>query len=158
MSCDHPSCKAPGNYRAPKGRDQPNQYWWFCRQHVQEYNRTYNAFAGMSPQEAVRAEFIDSAPPRWSKLSNGGHHAFVGKRRIPNDVSDARRTCLETLGLSVDATDGQIKTRFRSLVKRYGAKKGDRSSEVRKRKIMEAYNYLIVPRGPHGHPLRRSAQ
>jgi hypothetical protein len=114
MSCDRPGCKAPGNYRAPKGRDQPNQYWWFCLTHVRQYNQSYDAFAGMSPQEASRAEFCDRAPPTWNKL-NDKHDAFVGERRLVTDVMDARRTRLETLGLGLEATEAQIKAAYRKL-------------------------------------------
>jgi hypothetical protein len=66
--CEHPSCKAAGEYRAPKGRDREGQYWRFCLQHVREYNASYNYFAGMS-DTAVAAFQKDSVighRPTWA--------------------------------------------------------------------------------------------
>ena len=50
--CDRPGCKEPGLYPAPKGRGLEGQYHRFCLDHVREYNKTYNYFAGL-PDEAV---------------------------------------------------------------------------------------------------------
>jgi hypothetical protein len=62
-ACEHPSCKAEGQYRAPKGRDREGQYWRFCLQHVREYNASYNYFAGMS----------DTAVAAYQKDATIGH-------------------------------------------------------------------------------------
>ena len=59
--CEHPACKAAGQYRAPKGRDREGQYWQFCLEHVREYNASYNYFAGHVRQ-------------RRRGLSEGRHH------------------------------------------------------------------------------------
>ena len=71
--CEHPTCKAAGEYRAPKGRDREGQYWRFCLQHVREYNASYNYFAGMS-DSAVAAFQKDSVighRPTWTMGMNG---------------------------------------------------------------------------------------
>jgi hypothetical protein len=48
--CDHPDCKREGDYRAPKNRGL-NEYYWFCLDHVQAYNRSWNYYEGMSDLE-----------------------------------------------------------------------------------------------------------
>ena len=48
--CDHPGCTKAGTCRAPKTRDL-REYWWFCREHAAEYNKNWNFYAGMSPEE-----------------------------------------------------------------------------------------------------------
>ena len=48
--CDHPDCPKAGTYRAPKTRDL-KEYWWFCKEHVAEYNKNWNYYANMSPDE-----------------------------------------------------------------------------------------------------------
>jgi curved DNA-binding protein CbpA len=53
--CDHPDCSEPGEFRAPKSRDQLNDYHWFCLDHVREYNKAWNYYAGMS-EDQVEAE------------------------------------------------------------------------------------------------------
>ena len=51
---------------------------------------------------------------------------------------------LDTLGLDIDATPQQVKTRFKELVKRHhpDANGGDRSTEDRLVEIIQSYNYL----------------
>lgn len=49
--CDHPGCTEEGVHRAPRSRDQLNEYYWFCLDHVRAYNRAWNYFAGMSENE-----------------------------------------------------------------------------------------------------------
>jgi DnaJ-domain-containing protein 1 len=52
--CDKPGCAKPGKYRAPKSRDQLDDYWWFCLDHVREYNQRWNFFEGSSDEELER--------------------------------------------------------------------------------------------------------
>ncbi len=66
--CEHPACKAAGEYRAPKGRDREGQYWRFCLQHVREYNASYNYFSGMSDTAvaAFQKDSIIGHRPTWA--------------------------------------------------------------------------------------------
>jgi hypothetical protein len=66
--CEHPSCKAVGEYRAPKGRDQEGQYWRFCLDHVRAYNASYNYFSGMSDTAvaAYQKDAIIGHRPTWA--------------------------------------------------------------------------------------------
>lgn len=45
--CDMPDCTREGEHRAPKDRSLSG-YFWFCLEHVQEYNKAWNYFSGMS--------------------------------------------------------------------------------------------------------------
>lgn len=53
--CDHPDCAEPGEFRAPKSRERLTEYHWFCLDHVREYNKSWNYYAGMS-QDEVEAD------------------------------------------------------------------------------------------------------
>ena len=66
------------------------------------------------------------------------------KRREPRAVRNAERKALDALGLEIDASAQEVKTRFKALVKRHhpDANGGDRSSEDKLREIIQAYNYL----------------
>jgi hypothetical protein len=59
-------------------------------------------------------------------------------------IFNAQRRALETLGLEDDASRADIKSKFKTLVKRHhpDANGGDRGSEARLREIIQAYNYL----------------
>ena len=67
-ACAHVGCKEPGLYPAPKGRGLEGQYHRFCLDHVREYNKSYNYFAGL-PDEAVAKHQKDDTighRPTWS--------------------------------------------------------------------------------------------
>lgn len=49
--CDVPGCQHTGEYRAPKSRYDLRDYFWFCLDHVREYNANWDFFKGMSPGE-----------------------------------------------------------------------------------------------------------
>jgi hypothetical protein len=49
--CDWPGCTGEGAHRAPKDRDRLDDYFWFCLEHVREYNRSWDYFAGMEERE-----------------------------------------------------------------------------------------------------------
>ena len=49
--CDHAGCQEKGAFRAPKSPDSLDDYWWFCKDHVREYNLKWNFFQGVTEQE-----------------------------------------------------------------------------------------------------------
>lgn len=83
-ACDHPGCESAGVYRAPRSRDRLQDYYWFCLDHVREYNRAWNYFAGMSEAEVEAERRRDSTwhRPTWriGSIGNGpirhGPHGF----------------------------------------------------------------------------------
>ena len=52
-SCEWAGCKQQGTHRAPKGRFKEGQYYRFCLDHVREYNKSYNYFAGMDDDDVI---------------------------------------------------------------------------------------------------------
>ena len=42
--CDHEGCEESGKYRAPKSPDILDEFLWFCKDHVREYNLKWNFF------------------------------------------------------------------------------------------------------------------
>lgn len=71
-TCDHPGCRAKGEFRAPKGRNREGEFFYFCLVHVKAYNASYNYFNGMS-DEAVAAYQKDAAighRPTWTLGTN----------------------------------------------------------------------------------------
>src|SRR3546814_484761 len=49
--CDHDGCAEPATNRAPRTRDDPEEFLWFCREHARVYNASWNWCAGMSQDE-----------------------------------------------------------------------------------------------------------
>jgi hypothetical protein len=70
-ACDKPGCDGFGEHRAPKSRDSLNDYYWFCLDHVREYNRSWDFFKGMSPGQidAYQRATLTGLRPTW-KMSD----------------------------------------------------------------------------------------
>jgi hypothetical protein len=170
--CEWPGCNRCGGYRAPKGRAHEGEYHNFCLDHVRDYNKSYNYFAGM-PDDDIAAYQRSAATghrPTWSmaadRTRNWGSAAasgawaamsdpfgiFGGARpRKETQAQPAERPLMELERRSFRALDldggesgAEIKARYKSLVKLLhpDANGGDRSSEDRLRKIIQAYHYL----------------
>ena len=169
VMCEWAGCPNKGQHRAPKGRENSREYFHFCLDHVREYNQAYNFFQGMNPDDVARyqKDALTGHRPTWKMGMNGGGKdaagahdplglqrefgAAAGRARGPERaktdspmVGNAARKAFDALGLEADATTVEIKTRFKSLVKRHhlDANGGDRSTEDRLREIIQAYNYL----------------
>ena len=176
--CQHPGCTAPGPHRAPKGRlpdEKPpveDFYYWFCTDHIREYNRAFNYFEGMSEAEQTiyREQMATGYRPTWKmgvnswsgqtakgdatffddplglfKYRNTGPGEQAGEespRRRP--PRNAERKALEALGLDETAALNDIKARYKELVKRFhpDANGGNRAAEDQLRKVIQAYDYL----------------
>jgi hypothetical protein len=65
--CEREGCTEPGLYPAPKGRGFEGQYRRFCLDHVREYNKSYNYFAGLPDEEVIRHQKDDTIGhrPTW---------------------------------------------------------------------------------------------
>jgi DnaJ domain len=76
-ACEWPGCAGSATHRAPKGREQANEYWRFCLDHVREYNNSYNFFAGMSDDAVAKyqKDALTGHRPTWKMGSIGGKRA-----------------------------------------------------------------------------------
>ena len=66
--CDHPGCNKAGEYRAPKDRNL-KEYYWFCLEHVQEYNAKWNYYGGedfVEEEESLRQKFKFSSHIKYN--------------------------------------------------------------------------------------------
>lgn len=158
--CHAAKCNEAGLYKAPKSRNNSNEYNWFCLEHIREYNQKWDYFSGMDSREIE--EFIhDSVTghrPTWSRESSlRDPHATLQdklyefmynkkpstktKPYLPKKIRDA----LSIMDLSYPCNIKQLKAGYRTLVKKYhpDANKGDKASEEKFKKITAAYKYLL---------------
>jgi len=169
-TCAAEGCDEPAGYRAPKGRGKEGQYHWFCLDHVREYNKSYNYFAGMSDDDVIawQRDAITGHRPTSPIGVRGAGHARAARAAFAGVIDDPlglfghdgttttrpeqerrkpkgpERDALEVMGLQHDASKEAIKSRYKILVKRHhpDANQGDRSSEERLRNVINAYNVL----------------
>src|SRR5262245_43074808 len=166
-TCQWKGCQDVGLYRAPVGRGQEGKYFLLCLDHVRQFNAAYNYFEGWSTAEveAFQKDAVIGHRPTWRtgttgegrsaphSTDAGGYadpHEFLRSRSRRERVAPARRLkplerkSLDALGLPEGADRGQIKSRFKELVKLHhpDANGGDKRSENKLREIIQAYNYL----------------
>lgn len=165
--CEHPDCTEPGLYRAPKSRQTLTDYFWFCLEHVRDYNRAWNYYAGMDEGE-VEAHIRNDTVWQRPTWPLGSWHSFRQRQREsaarfrdpfgffrdekqPSEGSPesrrlplAERQALSVLELSPPVTRADIKLRYKGLVKQLhpDANGGDKEAEERLKLINQAYSTL----------------
>lgn len=146
--CSWQGCEETGPYRAPLGRGREGEYRNLCLEHVREYNKSYNYFAGMSDDAvaAFQKAAVVGHRPTWSMGTGGGpsrRGQFSGlydnpfdlfddgpsparrraqeaaERRARRHIHPAERRAFETLGLDETASQPDIKARYKALVKQH---------------------------------------
>jgi hypothetical protein len=165
--CEWKGCDQPAKHKAPKGRGAEGQFWNYCTAHTQAYNKTYNYFDGMKDDE--QADFRRDAQtghrPTW-KLGQS-NSAFVGasrrdakriddplnvllKEQIKTNAKHGRALrrneleALQALGLPEDAKPEEVKSKYKTLVKRLhpDANQGSRANEDALKAVIKAYDTL----------------
>jgi curved DNA-binding protein CbpA len=80
-ACEWEGCKEPGLYPAPKGRGKEGQYHRFCLDHVREYNKSYNYFAGLPDDDVARHQKDDTIGHRPTWFIGVNSWTRSGRRR-----------------------------------------------------------------------------
>ena len=169
--CDAPGCTQPGKYRAPRSPENLDEYLWFCRDHVREYNLKWNYFAGASEAEmldrmehdrvwgrATDALGTDGAEGRaWSRHGIRDPHEILGDnatrnpgRQAPAQTAHTRRLppterrALEILDARDSWSRSEIRKQYRSLVKDLhpDMNAGDRADEERLQEVVWAWDQI----------------
>ena len=141
--CAMPECSRDALYKAPRDR-QLQDYVWLCLEHVQEYNRKWNYYAGMSASELENEIRRDSTwqRPTWKMGALGSgkarwsgaafhdpfrvfghedeepfaHNRWKKEHTLPK-YGDAEERALKTMGLAMLPEMDDLKDRYKALVK-----------------------------------------
>ncbi len=164
-ACDHPDCQEPGKFRAPRSRTELNQFYWFCLEHVREYNAAWNYYADMD-EAAVEAEIRKDSVwqrPTWPFGTRQGasaapFHDSLGllgegtadprrdrEARVQlQNLTGPEREALSVLGLVAPISKADIKQRYKILAKTLhpDANGGDKRAEDRLKSVNHAYTTL----------------
>lgn len=66
-ACEHAGCQQAGKYRAPKHPDILDEFYWFCLEHVRQYNLKWNFFENHSEEELEQQFAADRVWDRPTK-------------------------------------------------------------------------------------------
>ena len=89
-ACDWEGCQKKGEHKAPKGRHHEGQFFWFCLEHVQAYNKSYNYFSGMSDDDLSKFQkaSMTGHRPTWQMGRNASD--TVRKRAGPRPTASGK--------------------------------------------------------------------
>ena len=156
--CDHPGCSKAGTCRAPKSRDL-KEYWWICKEHAAEYNKNWNYYANMTPDE-IDAEWeretfgIADKDKEANNKKESEYVQFLNdflmgrsnfdkmppKKTVPSQIVSA----MQVFQLPITATWREVGTRYRMLAKKYhpDTAQNKKSSTAEFTRITAAYETL----------------
>lgn len=133
VECDQLGCKKKGDFKAPKSISSDETYN-FCLEHVKQYNRRWDFFAGKSQNEIykyLKNEMYQNKPtkPMSEKVSSKINFEFdfenffdekkkFSKTQNTNNVNDEISAALELFKLDIPFKINQLKQRYNILVKK----------------------------------------
>ncbi|MEM6619841.1 MAG: J domain-containing protein, partial [Pseudomonadota bacterium] len=166
-TCDSPGCAEPGKYRAPKNPDNLEEFYWFCLQHIREYNAKWNFFENHSEEEmekqfaADRVWDRDTKPFRrsaeekaWARLGIEDAHEVLGSNATRNPgkanpagarrLPPAERKAVDILEARDDWTKAELRKQYKKLIKELhpDMNGGDRSDEDRLQQVVWAWDQI----------------
>ena len=166
--CDSPKCKEKGEYRAPKSRVMLNEYFYFCLDHIKEYNKSWDFYKGMSVEQIENSMRSDTFwdRPSWP-LKNSFKNIFddfneyvedfvkndddkINDTYFKNKLQDENLTldeakALKELGLKMPISLEKIKKNYKKLVKIFhpDVNGNNKDAEERFKQINESYKLLL---------------
>ena len=164
--CAHPGCKEPGQYRAPRSPDHLDEYLWFCKTHVREYNLKWNYFSGATEEEmdeqlekdrvwgrATKPFSGNDEQRAWARLGVDDPHQVLGANATQNPgksitgtrkLPPTERRALEILEAKDHWTKQEIRKQYKSLIKvlHPDMNGGDRSDEDRLQEVVWAWDQV----------------
>lgn len=159
--CYWANCSAPGDFRAPRSRQNIRDYQWFCEAHIREFNKQWNYFEGMNEAEiyAFQRDATTGHRPTWrmdalgknptAKLEEAFGRMFgdgVPFRADAKPIGAREKDALAALDLEHPSDKAKIKSQYRELVKKYhpDVNQNSAKSEEIFKKITRAYHHLLT--------------
>ena len=166
--CDYSDCNQKGEYRAPKSRVMLNEYFYFCLNHIKEYNKSWDFYKGMSVEQIESSMRSDTFwdRPSWP-LKNSFKNIFdefneyiedfvktddekINDAYFKNKLLDENLTleeakALKELDLKMPISLEKIKKNYKKLVKIFhpDVNGNNKDAEERFKQINESYKLLL---------------
>lgn len=164
--CDHEGCTLPGQFRAPKAPDVLDDFFWFCKDHVREYNLKWNFFDGTTEAE-INAQMTkdkvwerttkplgDPEARAWARLGIEDAHQVLGNNATRNPgksitggtrkLPPTERRAVEILEAKDHWTKAEVRKSYKALIKvlHPDMNGGDRSQEEQLQQVVWAWDQI----------------
>ena len=167
--CDHENCNENGEYKAPKSRSNLKNYYYFCLNHVKEYNKSWNFYKGLSVDDielSLRKDIVWDRPS-WPLKGNpkyileqirsflNSDYSLLEKERdlqnfLNNKIYDQNLTkeeqkSIEILEIKMPINIEKIKKAYKRLVKIFhpDVNKENKDAEKKFKEINQGYRVLL---------------
>ncbi len=166
--CDSINCSKKGEYKAPKSRLLLNEYFYFCLDHIKEYNKSWDFYKGMSVEQiesSVRSDTFWDRPswPLKSSFKNlfdefneytedfiKSDHDKINDNYFKSKLIDETLTLEESkamkqLDLKMPISLEKIKKNYKKLVKIFhpDVNGNNKKAEEKFKIINESYKLLL---------------
>ena len=164
--CEHDGCQEAGKYRAPRSPDVLDEFLWFCKDHVREYNLKWNFFETATEAELAAQSDSDRVWGRetkpfrateeqraWARLGVDDPHQVLGANATQNpgkSITGTRklpateRRAIELLDAKDHWTKAEIRKAYKKLIKilHPDMNGGDRSQEEQLNEVVWAWDQI----------------
>jgi hypothetical protein len=154
--CDQEGCGNVGEFKAPKSRHDLREYYFFCMDHVREYNKAWDFYKGMNPEEIEESRNSDITwnRPSWpvggwrTLLENAryfnGLDSFLKIKKQPTTLPKPVHKALNVLELTYPLTMDILKKQYKKLAKQHhpDLNPNDKRAEERLKVINHSYQVL----------------
>ncbi|NDW52002.1 DnaJ domain-containing protein [Aliiroseovarius sp. PrR006] len=164
--CEHDGCTEAGKYRAPRSPDHLDEFKWFCKDHVREYNLKWNFFDGATEDEMNAQADKDRVWERetkpmgtkdeqraWARLGVDDPHQVLGANATQNPgksitgtrkLPPTERRAIDILEAKDHWTKAEIRKSYKKLIKvlHPDMNGGDRSQEDQLQEVRWAWDQI----------------
>ena len=167
--CDNINCLEKGEYRAPKSRIMLNDYYYFCLNHIKEYNKSWDFYKGLSVNQietSMREDIIWNRPS-WplkgnpykvieqindfyndeinQHSSNNKDKDFFKNKLIDENLTSEENRALSNLNLKLPLSLDKIKKNYKKLVKIFhpDVNGNNKTAEETFKEINKSYRIIL---------------
>ena len=159
--CDWNNCMEIGEFKAPIEKDNSKNFRLLCLNHIKEFNKNWNYFAGMDDKQIYNfiksdmtwhkpTQSFSSADNFFKVLWNNALKDEFDKNKFDHQFGHIRQfdhkdiKAFGILGISVGLKWEKIQNKFKTLVKKFHPDKnsGNKKYEEKLKLITLAYTQL----------------
>jgi len=161
--CDWNNCSENGEFKAPIEKDNSKDYRLLCLNHIKEFNKNWNYFAGMSDKEVYQFLKSDMTwhKPTQSFSSSDNFFKILWNNALKDEVNISNKDnelknmskfkfdkndikAFQVLDITIGLKWEKIQNQFKKLVKKFhpDMNAGDKKYEEKLKIITLAYTQL----------------